>query len=225
MEFDKSKVYTSVNADELKIGSTVVVADDLSSLKTKVQYGSYSVTLLKIWGTSSTNRFEVTSMNDGLKNRYNLCYLVSEPKTYYVGILDDGSICYLTYMTDKTQFKHVYFESSDKKRVIEWIQKYKKFDEVMYAYEKGEKIQISCNGGNDWVDIEEPEWSTDWKYRIAPQGLKWTDLKVGDIIKCNHITSMVVAIDDRMGVSRHVYNGADKWINDNDLKNWEKVKK
>lgn len=80
MKFDKSKVYTALNADELKVGSTVVVANDLSSLKTKVQFGSYSVTLLKIWGTSSTNRFEVTSMNDGLENRYNLCYLISSPK-------------------------------------------------------------------------------------------------------------------------------------------------
>lgn len=80
MKFDKLKVYTALNADELKVGSTVVVANDLSSLKTKVEFGSYSVTLLKIWGTSSANRFEVTSMIDGIDNRYCLCYLVSEPK-------------------------------------------------------------------------------------------------------------------------------------------------
>ena len=80
MKFDISKVYTAVNADELKEGSTVVVANDLSSLKTKVQSGSYSVTLLKIWGTSSTNRFEVTTMADGLDNRYCLCYLISPPE-------------------------------------------------------------------------------------------------------------------------------------------------
>jgi len=33
MEFDKSKVYTTLNADELKIGSKVIVADDLGTLK------------------------------------------------------------------------------------------------------------------------------------------------------------------------------------------------
>lgn len=34
MDFDKSKVYTALNADELKLGSKVIVADDLKTLKT-----------------------------------------------------------------------------------------------------------------------------------------------------------------------------------------------
>ena len=29
MEFDKSKVYTALNADELEVGSMVIVADSL----------------------------------------------------------------------------------------------------------------------------------------------------------------------------------------------------
>jgi len=32
MEFDKSKVYTAVNADELKVGSQVICADDLADI-------------------------------------------------------------------------------------------------------------------------------------------------------------------------------------------------
>ena len=31
MEFDKNRVYTALNADELKVGSTVIVANDLRS--------------------------------------------------------------------------------------------------------------------------------------------------------------------------------------------------
>lgn len=33
MEFDKSRVYTSLNADELKAGDKVIVADDLATLR------------------------------------------------------------------------------------------------------------------------------------------------------------------------------------------------
>lgn len=33
MKFDKNKVFTALNADELPIGSKVIVADNLASLK------------------------------------------------------------------------------------------------------------------------------------------------------------------------------------------------
>ena len=32
MEFDKSRVYTALNADELKVGCKVIIADDIASL-------------------------------------------------------------------------------------------------------------------------------------------------------------------------------------------------
>ena len=38
MEFDKSRVYTAVNADELEVGSMVIVADSLDILRNKVLY-------------------------------------------------------------------------------------------------------------------------------------------------------------------------------------------
>lgn len=40
MKFDKSKLYTAVNADELKVGSKVFVADNLEELRTEVEYES-----------------------------------------------------------------------------------------------------------------------------------------------------------------------------------------
>ena len=39
MEFDKSRVYTALNADELKIGSTCIFADTIQALRQKVQGG------------------------------------------------------------------------------------------------------------------------------------------------------------------------------------------
>ena len=41
MEFDKSRVYTAVNADELPIGSKCVFADTVKALRKKVQADDY----------------------------------------------------------------------------------------------------------------------------------------------------------------------------------------
>ena len=42
MEFDKSRVYTAVNADELPIGSKCIFADTVKALRKKVQADDYA---------------------------------------------------------------------------------------------------------------------------------------------------------------------------------------
>lgn len=74
MEFDKSKVYTAVNADELKVGSKVIVAETLSDLKERVEDG-YVQTLTGVCVDDCMCRFEADSICV-----YNLAYLVSEPE-------------------------------------------------------------------------------------------------------------------------------------------------
>jgi hypothetical protein len=54
--------------------------------------------------------------------------------------------------------------------------------------------------------------------------VKWTDLKVGDIIKKEEITAMVTivyAIDNDKFA--RIYAG-NSWLSDKELENWEKVK-
>lgn len=78
MYFDINRVYTAVNAEELKIGSKVIVANYLESLRNQVEANSYPVyikELTHIMGTSSTNRFKADD-----NQTYNLAYLVSEPE-------------------------------------------------------------------------------------------------------------------------------------------------
>jgi hypothetical protein len=129
MEFDKSKVYTAVNADELKVGSQVICADDLADLKIRVTTNNFESTrLVCINDESCLHRF-ITS-----EDRYVLAYLVSEPE--------------------------------EKK-------------------------------------------------------LKWTDLKVGDIITNGEITAMVIVVDSRDGAC-HIFVG-DFWITNDNLEKWEKV--
>lgn len=132
MEFDKSKVYTALNADELKVGSKVIVGDNVFELKEKLKNGGYVNTLKEIFDENRRERFGTD------KSIYTLAYLISEPE--------------------------------EKK-------------------------------------------------------LKWTDLKVGDIIrrKDNKEVRMVTGIHYDVDDDSHIY--ARYFIIDKDLEEWEKVEK
>lgn len=75
MEFDKTRVYSACNADEVKVGSKGYFADSISELKKKVNEGNELLTLVKIYGEESATRFSVSTIS-----RYTLFYLVEEPK-------------------------------------------------------------------------------------------------------------------------------------------------
>lgn len=134
MVFDKSKVYTALNADELKVGSKVILSDSLEGLREYVEEDNYNAMdiLEEIKGEDFIARFF-----DGIAS-WNLAYLVEEPE--------------------------------EKK-------------------------------------------------------LKWTDLKVGDIIRNNkeHRTAMVVQIDEEDDCTDfHILAGGE-WLGDEDFDDWEKV--
>lgn len=136
MEFDKSRVYTAVNADEVKVGSKVIVADTLFQLKDCVYRDANIKEISGIRDDDNTNRFEV-----GDCDYFPICYLVSEPE--------------------------------EKK-------------------------------------------------------LKWTDLKIGDVIRneAGTHTMMITGIDSReekgLKPNAHILI-TDIWLDDDDLAYWEKV--
>ena len=74
MEFDNSKVYTALDADNLKVGSIVIVAHDLAHLRVFV-HDDVTCILEKILDEENTCRFIA---NEG--EVYSLAYLVSEPE-------------------------------------------------------------------------------------------------------------------------------------------------
>ena len=78
MEFDKSRVYTAVNADELKIGSKVIVADTLASLKEKVTNDDTSKLICILSSEDTEYRFHVDCSD------YALAYLVEGPDEKYL---------------------------------------------------------------------------------------------------------------------------------------------
>lgn len=72
MEFDKSRVYTAVNADELPIGSKCVFADTIQGLKER----KYIDTLTGIADESRACRFVSEHGSDW---EYALAYLIEPP--------------------------------------------------------------------------------------------------------------------------------------------------
>lgn len=135
MDFDKSKVYTALNADELKVGSKVIYAYTISELKERVEEDKGITELRSIYSDSNEHRF--CAVFDDVCRSYPLAYLISEPE--------------------------------EKK-------------------------------------------------------LKWTDLKLGDVIKQKdgEISYLVIGIDSKGGDNSHIL--VDKtWIDDDCLCYWEKV--
>ena len=72
MEFDKSRVYTAVNADELPIGSKCVFADTIQGLKER----KYIDTLIGIADERRVCRF---ASEHGSDWKYALAYLIEPP--------------------------------------------------------------------------------------------------------------------------------------------------
>jgi len=75
MEFDKSKVYTAVNADELPIGSKCIFADTIKDLKEEVKKKRID-TLFGI----ATEQYEYRFISEhGYKIQYALAYFIEQP--------------------------------------------------------------------------------------------------------------------------------------------------
>lgn len=75
MEFDKSRVYTALNAEDLPIGSECIFADDLNSLREKIQEAEYHVSEL----TAVEEDCEIYRF-DNYDDAYALAYLVELPQ-------------------------------------------------------------------------------------------------------------------------------------------------
>lgn len=75
MIFDKSKIYSAINADEVKIGSKGYFADKLEHLKEIVRDNDDPRTLTDVKGEDYEHRFEEES-----EDYWNLFYLVEEPQ-------------------------------------------------------------------------------------------------------------------------------------------------
>lgn len=83
MEFDKSRVFTALNADELKIGSKVIVADVISSIREMVENDSDKIDTIECIEAED----EEARFFDGYTH-WNLAYLISEPEEKKLKVSD-----------------------------------------------------------------------------------------------------------------------------------------
>lgn len=86
MEWDVKKVFTAVNANKLEIGSKIIVANNLDSLKCKVDSGTEVVTLYRLWDSAYERRFDT---GDKI---YPLAYFVDKPAKLTWTDLEIGDI-------------------------------------------------------------------------------------------------------------------------------------
>lgn len=77
MEFDKSRVFSAVNADELKVGSRVILGDSLSELREAVEAEKEAAiqNLMIIHGENMSFRFTGDKYHSGRS----LAYLIEPP--------------------------------------------------------------------------------------------------------------------------------------------------
>ena len=76
MEFDKSRVYTALNADELKVDSKVYVSDNMYYLKKCVEDNLESCILTEVLWEKEANRF---CIDDMFNEKWQLAYLIEPP--------------------------------------------------------------------------------------------------------------------------------------------------
>ena len=76
MTFDKSRVYTALNADELKVGSEVYVSDNMYYLKKCVEDNLESCILARVMSEKEPKRF---CIDDMINEQWQLAYLIEPP--------------------------------------------------------------------------------------------------------------------------------------------------
>ena len=77
MEFDKSRVYTAVNAEELKIGSKCIFADTIHALREKVGSDSAQRSVYVLRAVRNGREKERFEEDDGVT--YLLAYFIEPP--------------------------------------------------------------------------------------------------------------------------------------------------
>ena len=81
MEYDETRVYTAKDADKLKVGSKVIVADTLAELKLKLRNIDDILVFNLIGIGSETDEYRFETINDGFNDDvWQLAYLISEPE-------------------------------------------------------------------------------------------------------------------------------------------------
>lgn len=177
MKFDKSKVYTALNAEELEVGSEVILGINLESLKHQVEFNSWPVYIMRLDGVldaSAVNRFKSGNRT------FNLAYLVRKvgeakpEEKWCVTLVRGKESCYLAtckefVLEDIIKTKSKLFVGTEEE-CVEWINAREKFTEVIKAWEDGKELQFRPNDPHlSWQECGNPSWDVDLEYRVKSE--------------------------------------------------------
>ena len=135
MKFDKSRVYTAVNAEELPIGSKCIFADTLGALSAKVkskEYKDFIISLKRIYNDGSYDRFD---------NGYDL-------------------FCFAYLIEPPAELKYKPFESVEKamdaiKKHGGWVNDVEAHRALLvHAYEKNDSVN-KLMVGFSWISLQD----------------------------------------------------------------------
>lgn len=160
MEFDKSRCYSALNADELHKGDKVIVADTMSELKIYVEVNAGTLEIERIEDDNCINRFTTTNMNS---------WRVHFPLAYLVERAENCTNCNTTCMScikpDKT-FRCDDYEPKNKKEIdMNW--NYVNEGKLPTRQEMGvsDRVVVAVKGYNvpdvGYYDYELEAWFVD----------------------------------------------------------------
>lgn len=148
MEFDSNRVYTCVNADELKAGDKVILAHTFAELKILVEHDNKKRTLSEVYSDTHERRFVYNGIY--YKELFELAYLIERAtKNKYRAYANCYEVVHdiknktngneFTFVKRKQQNKHYYlitgFKSSYPYSVMvnnKWITLDRLFDEYVH---------------------------------------------------------------------------------------------
>ena len=135
MEFDKSRVYTAVNADELKVGSKCIFADTICILREQVQRKNYEdciFLLRRIRGDDSTYRFD-----DG-ERWFSFVYLIEPP----------AELEYTPFSSNKKAMEAIMKHGG-------WVKHKNEQYSFITAIDIGEEDEYEIKIDDDWLSADE----------------------------------------------------------------------
>ena len=112
MEFDKSRIYSAINADELKAGDKVIVADSIADLKEFVKDEGDVVELEDVYGENFKLRFKANH------TVFLLAYLVERKENCTNCIYEGSAGCSVVEICGENKLTHRchMYEAKDTKR-------------------------------------------------------------------------------------------------------------
>lgn len=154
MEFDKSRCYSALNADELHKGDKVIVADTMSELKIYVEVNAGTLEIDRIEDDNCINRFTTTNMNSW-RVHFPLAYLVERAEDCTNCIFKDNPTCNKSKWPEEEVklFRCEDYQPKTEKKAERHYRPFKNIDELVKVWDAKYKHAYGLERINNGLDM------------------------------------------------------------------------